>query len=335
MEIRLAESAGFCFGVERAVDITVKALEGAGECWSLGELIHNRDAVDKLRGMGLHIAPDVDSVPENARVVIRSHGISRAERDALKLKNCVILDATCPRVSRIHRIAERAAAAGRQVVIFGEPTHPEVQGINGWCEGAVVVRDTESFMRWAGDINLPDDAALSVVFQTTSNKKSSEQSINSLKKVYTNAEFFDTICEATSIRQEEAGSLAAECDAMIVVGGPHSANSIHLAEICRGRCNAVLFVQNADELDTDMLSGAKTVGVTAGASTPSWIIKEVVNKMNEPEILKEEIVEETVPAADEAAPAAEEAAPVAEEKRLLLQRKPLRRLRQLLQIREK
>ena len=148
MEIRLAESAGFCFGVERAVDITVKALEGAGECWSLGELIHNRDAVDKLRGMGLHIAPDVDSVPENARVVIRSHGISRAERDALKLKNCVILDATCPRVSRIHRIAERAAAAGRQVVIFGEPTHPEVQGICGWCrsENTTVIEDADALL---------------------------------------------------------------------------------------------------------------------------------------------------------------------------------------------
>ena len=310
MEVILAESAGFCFGVDRAVSMTTKALEENGSCWSLGELIHNRDVVGKLSDMGLFVAEGVSAVPEGAHVIIRSHGISRAEKEALAAKNCVILDATCPRVSRIHRIVERASKAGRQVVIFGEPSHPEVQGICGWCEGAAVVKDKDSFDLWALENSVSSDSELTVVFQTTSNKETSEQSINYLKKLYTNAEFFDTICDATSIRQAEARALSATCDAMVVVGGRHSANSVHLAEICREGCDKVFFVQNADELEPDKLSGARRVGITAGASTPSWIIKEVVNKMNEPEILKEEIVEEAAPVAEEAA--AVEEAPVAE-----------------------
>ena len=306
MSITLAKSAGFCFGVDRAVDITRKALAENGSCWSLGELIHNRDVVERLRADGLTVADDVDAVPPGARVIIRSHGISRSERTALERKGCVILDATCPRVSRIHRIVSRASAEGRQVVVFGEPTHPEVQGICGWCHNAVVVADLDGFLRWSETSHISPEALITVVFQTTSHKKSSEQTIKYLKKLYTNAEFFDTICDATSIRQAEARELSAACDAMVVVGGLHSANSVHLAEICRESCGRVLFVQNADELDREMLSGADRIGITAGASTPSWIIKEVVNKMNEPEILKEEIVEEAAPVAEEAAPVVEE-----------------------------
>ena len=317
MTVLLAKSAGFCFGVNRAVDMTEKALAGSGRCWSLGELIHNRDAVERLEDMGLRTAEDVEGVPAGEQVIIRSHGVSRAERDALLEKGCEILDATCPRVSRIHRIVEKASREGRQVVIFGEPEHPEVQGICGWCEGAAVVPDLAYFRAWVEKKHIPEYADLTVVFQTTSNKKTSEQTINSLKKLYTNAEFFDTICDATSIRQAEARQLATSCDGMIVVGGMHSANSIHLAEICREFCPKVAFVQNAAELDPAVFAGCGRVGITAGASTPSWIIKEVVNKMNEPEILKEEIVEEAAPVAEEtvaaeAAPAEETAAPAEE-----------------------
>ncbi|MGM9614503.1 MAG: bifunctional 4-hydroxy-3-methylbut-2-enyl diphosphate reductase/30S ribosomal protein S1 [Oscillospiraceae bacterium] len=301
MTVILAESAGFCVGVARAVDITEKALAESPDCWSLGELIHNRDVVERLNSRGLSVASCVEEVPDSSRVVIRSHGVPRSECDALLAKNCTILDATCPRVSRIHKIVQRADEEGRQVVIFGEPSHPEVQGICGWCHDPVVVPDCESFQQWAKENKLSADAPLTVVFQTTSNKKTSEQTFNSLKKVYTKAKFFDTICDATSIRQAEARTLSASCDAMVVVGGLHSANSIHLAEICREECDTVLFVQNAAELDPSMLSGKDRVGITAGASTPSWIIKEVVNKMNEPEILKEEIVEEAAPVAEEAA----------------------------------
>ncbi|MCD8116136.1 MAG: bifunctional 4-hydroxy-3-methylbut-2-enyl diphosphate reductase/30S ribosomal protein S1 [Oscillospiraceae bacterium] len=314
MELRLAKSAGFCFGVRRAVTMTEKAL-AAGPVWSLGELIHNGAEVSRLGQAGLQAARSAEEVPAGVPVVLRSHGVSRRERELLEEKGCRIIDATCPRVARIHQIVARASAQGRQVVIFGEPSHPEVQGITGWCQGAVVTPDLEAFRRWAEEVSLPQDAELTVVFQTTSNKENSEQNINSLKKVYTKARFFDTICEATSLRQNEARQLSGECSAMVVVGGLHSANSVHLAEICRQHCEAVLFVQNADELELNALSGFETVGITAGASTPSWIIKEVVSKMNESEIVKDEpvvgedvAVEETAPAVEEAP--AEEAAPV-------------------------
>ena len=329
MKVVLAESAGFCFGVERAVDMTEKALADGG-LYSLGELIHNRDAVERLEAMGLKTAACADDVPAGARVIIRSHGVARAELDALRARGCEIIDATCPRVSRIHKLAAKAAAEGRQLVIFGEPSHPEVQGICGWGRDAVVVRDLDGFRFWAAESRLAPGAPLTVVFQTTSHKATSEKNVNFLKKEYTNGKFFDTICDATSIRQAEAGRLAASCGAMVVVGGAHSANSLHLAEICRRVCANVQFVENADGLSLAGLSSADTVGVTAGASTPSWIIKEVVNKMNETDILRDETMEPApvvapveeaaaVPAAPveeapavEAPAAEEEAAPVAE-----------------------
>ena len=287
MKVLLAESAGFCFGVERAVRMTEETLAEQGSCWCLGELVHNRDVVERLHRRGLHVAESVADVPAGAPVVIRAHGIPREELEALKEKNCIVIDATCPKVSRIHKIVERAANEERIVVIFGEPHHPEVQGIQGWSREGVVLSDEKEFHVWAAENHISSDAPLTVVFQTTSNKNISEQTIKSLKKLCTNAKFFDTICDATSIRQKEARELSARCDAMVVVGGAHSANSIHLAEICRESCEKVLFVQNADELDMSSLIGSETVGITAGASTPSWIIKEVVNKMNEPEIMKE------------------------------------------------
>ncbi len=320
MKVRVAPSAGFCFGVDRAVSMTEDVLASEGSCWCLGELIHNRDVVERLAARGLRTAQTAEDVPAGESVIIRSHGVSKAERDALEAKGCRIVDATCPKVARIHKIVERAGQEGRQVVVFGEPDHPEVKGICGWCQGAAVVQSLEEFQLWAEKASISTDASLTVVFQTTSNRENSEQSINSLKKLYTNGKLFDTICNATSIRQNEARELAAACDAVVVVGGRHSANSIHLAEICRGGCERIQFVENADELDLNALSGCASVGVTAGASTPSWIIKEVVNKMNEPEIMKEEPVVEEAPAAEEpvveAAPVEEpaaESAPVAEE----------------------
>ena len=287
MNVFLVESAGFCFGVERAVCMTEETLGDKGNCWCLGELVHNRDVVERLSARGLHVADGVEAIPADVPVIIRAHGIPHREFSALEEKKCQIIDATCPKVSRIHKIVERAAREERIVVIFGEPHHPEVQGIQGWSRDGVVLQDEASFHAWAEKNNLAADAPLTVVFQTTSNKHISEQTIKSLKKLYTNAKFFDTICDATSIRQKEARELSARCDAMVVVGGAHSANSIHLAEICRESCGKVLFVQNADELEVSSLIGSETVGITAGASTPSWIIKEVVNKMNEPEIMKE------------------------------------------------
>ena len=308
MNLRVAESAGFCFGVSRAVEMAEKALVEGGECWSLGELIHNRDAVEKLARQGLCVADSVEQIPASARVIIRSHGVPRAVIEALKAKGCRIIDATCPKVMRIHRLAEKAADGGKTLLVFGEPSHPEVQGICGWCEGAVVVRDGEELQRWAEENDPERSAPVMAVFQTTSNKHKIEQCINKLKKEYTNTEIFDTICNATFIRQKEASELSAVSDAMVVVGGAHSANSLHLAEICAESCGTVLFVQNGSELDPGLLKGCRNIGVTAGASTPAWIIKEVVNKMTEDtEILvkEEEIAAE--PAAEEAVPVVEEA----------------------------
>ena len=320
MKVVVAENAGFCFGVARAVEMAEKAAAQGGECWCLGELTHNRDVVGRLEAMGLKTAQRPEDIPDGASVLIRAHGEAKAVRQALEAKGCTILDATCPRVAHIHKIVERAGKEGRQVVVFGEPAHPEVRGICGWCEGAVVVRNMEELLERSRQAEWAQNPSLTVVFQTTSNRKISEQSINSLKKLYTNAEIFDTICNATSIRQNEARKLAAASDAVVVVGGRHSANSLHLAQICAESCPAVLFVENADELDRAALRGCDTVAVTAGASTPSWIIKEVVNKMNEPEILKEETAAEETPVAEapvEEAPAAEtpavEEAPVVEE----------------------
>ena len=291
MKVIFAESAGFCFGVERAVRMTAEALAEQGSCWCLGELIHNRDVVEDLSSRGLKVAERVEDIPAGASVIVRSHGISRREYDALERKDCKIINATCPKVARIHKIVERAAAEERTVIIFGEPIHPEVQGIQGWSKNGVVVPDLAAFEQWTESAALARDARLTVVFQTTSNKNISEQTINYLKKQYTNAKFFDTICDATSIRQKEARELSAQCDAMIVVGGAHSANSIHLAEICREFCANVQFVQKASALERAALAGVRTVGITAGASTPSWIIKEVVNNMNEPEIQMENTAE--------------------------------------------
>jgi len=322
MKIILAKSAGFCFGVDRAVSLTEKALEDGKPCWSLGELIHNREAVGVLAQKGLRVADSVDDVPPCARVVVRSHGVSRSDLETLEKKNCEILDATCPKVARIHKIVAQASAEGRQIVIIGEPSHPEVQGICGWCQGAVVLPDGEALFDWAKRRPDMENAPITVVFQTTSNIRKIEQSINSFKYLYTNAKFFDTICNATIVRQKEAREIAEQCDAMVVVGGLHSANSVHLAEICAERGRKVLFVQNAGELKPGLLRGYNTVGVTAGASTPAWIIKEVVNKMNEEsEILEkkenpaEEPVAKEVSVAEEAPVAnvpVEEPAPVQE-----------------------
>ena len=290
-QIIVADSAGFCFGVNRAVGITEENL-GRGACYSLGDLIHNNDVVRRLAQQGLSVADTAEDVPTGARVVIRSHGVSRAEKQLLAAKGCEIIDATCPKVARIHKIAEQAEAEGSKLIVFGEPAHPEVQGICGWCSDSVVLRDADEFIAWKKENDIPDDAQLTVVFQTTSNTETSKQTINSLKKICTKAKFFDTICNATSIRQKQARELADRCDAMIVVGGVHSANSIHLAEICRQSCANVFFIQNAGELDITALRHFDIIGVTAGASTPSWIIKEVVNHMSENEIVTEAVEEQ-------------------------------------------
>ena len=280
MRVIVAKTAGFCYGVKRAVDIAERTA-AEGECWCLGELIHNRFETERLCGMGMRIASSPDEVPEGAAVIIRSHGVGDSVYRSLEAKKCRIVDATCPNVSRIHRLVREAQAAGRQSVVIGDHRHPEVQGICGSAENVLVFQDEEEVRSWTGSRILPEDTPLTVVFQTTEVRNNAKKCVEILKKVYTNTELFDTICEATFSRQKEAVELAAMCDAMLVVGDRSSANTRRLAEICRSICPKVIFAETASESDLSDLLGVRTLGVTAGASTPAWIIEEVCSKMTE------------------------------------------------------
>ena len=276
----IAKSAGFCFGVSRSVDMAEKLLE-EGNAWSLGQLIHNDDVVNVLaqKGLGLINAPD--ELPEGERVIIRSHGIAKSVYEALEKRNAVITDATCPKVKKIHEIVSKASENGRFVVIIGMRNHPEVEAVCGWCEDHKLCENAQELQDFLDNRTDLLDKPITMVIQTTQTRSNFTECSNLLKKRCTNVEIFDTICGATSMRQEEASKLSAECDAMVVIGGKHSANSVHLAEICRQFCDNVQFINKADEIDMDKLKAAKTVGITAGASAPAWIIKEVSNKMSE------------------------------------------------------
>ena len=276
----VAKSAGFCFGVSRSVDMAQKMLED-GKAYSLGQLIHNDDVVEYLSKRGLKVIDSPDMLPDGGRVLIRSHGVSKAIYDELHGKNAIITDATCPKVKRIHELVSEAQRDGRFVAIIGMHGHPEVEAVKGWCTDCVICENAEQLQQWcekSGDLL---DKPITMVVQTTQTRSNFTECANFLKKRCTNLQIFDTICGATSMRQEEAAKLAAECDAMVVIGGKHSANSVHLAAICSEHCPRVQFVANADELDMSAFSDVKTVGLTAGASTPAWIIKEVSNKMSE------------------------------------------------------
>ena len=310
--IHVAKSAGFCFGVSRSVELAEKLLKD-GPCKSLGPLIHNDDVVGKLAEMGLSVVESPEQVGPGDRVLIRSHGVSKAVEDALRAAGAEVNDATCPNVSRIHRIVSEASARGRQVLVIGTRDHPEVRAICGRCESPVVVADAEELEAWLNQNVENCTKELTVVVQTTQTEKNLRECEKLIKKWCTKAEIFDTICFATSIRQEEAVKLASECGAMVVIGGKDSANSLHLAELCAERCPNTQFIATASELDLGALSGVGDVGVTAGASAPSWIIKEVLDKMSDEILIQEN--PEAVPVEEtpvQAAAPVEEAAPAVE-----------------------
>ena len=314
----LAKSAGFCFGVSRSVKMAEELLE-SGPCKSLGPLIHNEDVVSDLARRGLEVVSAPSEVRPGDRVMIRSHGVSKAVEDALRDAGAVITDATCPNVSRIHRLVAEASANGRQVIVIGTAGHPEVQTICGRCKDPVVVGNAEELADWIEKNVDKRTEPIMVVVQTTQTEKNLHECEKLIKKWCTKAEIFDTICFATSIRQEEAVKLASACGAMVVIGGKNSANSLHLAELCAERCANTQFVENSVQLDTGVLRDVENIGMTAGASAPSWIIKEVLDKMSDEIMIQENpeaapVEEAPVQAveqpAEEAAPAVEaEAAP--------------------------
>ena len=281
MKLRLAKSAGFCYGVRRAVELAGEAAASGRPCVMLGSIIHNRDVVGSLARQGLTAVDRVEDVLSGYGVIIRSHGESRETYRRLEAQGADILDATCPNVKRIHHIVARAEEQGRQPVIIGAPDHPEVAAIAGWCSRPVVLSGVEDLEKWLEEQPERRDLPLTFVSQTTSTQKIWNDCVKKAKKECTNPEFFDTICGATSKRQEEAHQLAAQCDTMVVIGDGKSSNTKHLAEICREVCSDVQLIERASDLDLSRLAQAEVVGITAGASTPAWIIKEVCDKMSD------------------------------------------------------
>jgi len=279
--LRLARTAGFCYGVRRAVELAERTAGEGRPCWMLGPVIHNRDEVERLEALGLRTAHSPEEIPDGARALIRSHGESRAVLEGLKARGVELLDATCPKVKRIHELVCQAEEQGRRPVIIGTHGHPEVEAIAGWCRAPVVLSGPEELKKWLEEDDKNGKIPLTLVSQTTSTQKIWEDCVKKAKKECTNADFFDTICGATSKRQDEAVRLARECGAMVVVGGRHSSNTKRLAQLCGQSCPRVLLIERAADLDLSDLKQADAVGITAGASTPAWIIKEVMDKMSE------------------------------------------------------
>jgi len=286
MKLKLARSAGFCYGVRRAVEMAEQAAGQGGNCCMLGHIIHNEDVICHLAEKGIALAETLDEIPPGSRVIIRSHGESRAQLEALESRGMEIVDATCPNVSHIHRIVEEAEREGRQVLIVGEREHPEVSSIAGWCRNPWIVEDGEQLFQWLHSAPNRCDQPLCMVSQTTLIRRIWDSCVKIAKKECTNVKTFDTICNATCKRQSEAQELAACCDAMVVIGGRKSANTGRLAELCSALCSTVLWVRNSGELDMSLLAGKAEVGITAGASTPGWIIKEVYDKMSEENVME-------------------------------------------------
>lgn len=281
MRMILAKSAGFCYGVKRAVELAEQAAAQGEPCVMLGYIIHNSDVVRRLAEQGVYVVERPEEVPQGSGVIIRSHGESRETYRRLEERGARILDATCPNVTRIHQIVARAEEQGRQPVIIGTPDHPEVTAIAGWCRHPVVLSGEEDLEHWLSQDPQRREKPLTFVSQTTSTRKIWDGCVKKAKKECTNPEFFDTICGATSKRQEEAHQLAAQCDKMVVIGDGKSSNTKRLAEICRESCPDVQLIERAPDLDLSRLAQAEVVGITAGASTPAWIIKEVCDKMSE------------------------------------------------------
>ena len=298
MQIILAKTAGFCFGVNRAVKLTYELLEQGRPVATLGPLIHNPQVVEDLESKGAITCDSVDDVPDGCEVVIRSHGVGQSVYDKISTRCLAYHDATCPFVTKIHKIAARAGAEGAMLLVAGDAKHPEVQGIVGHTTGKVeVFANLEELEKLLPE--LTQQKSIFAVAQTTFNVQSWETCKEFLKNQCTNAKIFDTICNATWARQQEAEDLSQKCDHMVVIGGHHSSNTQKLLQVAARHTKAIN-VETADELDKDWLNGARIVGVTAGASTPSSIIEEVLNSMSEE--IRDDMSFEEMLAASEAKP---------------------------------
>ena len=284
MKVKVAETAGFCFGVKRAVNKVYELIDTEQKpIFTLGPIIHNEEVVSDLEAKGVHVITEesLDAPDENLQngiVVIRSHGVGKPIYDKLKEKDISYVDVTCPFVLKIHRIVEKESIAGKHVIIIGDKDHPEVQGICGWCQGPyTVIKNQEE-----ADAFVPSKGKkISIVSQTTFNYNKFKDLVEILcKKRYDNnvlniLNILNTICNATEERQREAKNIAGEVDTMLVVGGRHSSNTQKLFEICKKECGNTYYIQTPVDLDSEMFQCSSYVGITAGASTPKKIIEEV------------------------------------------------------------
>lgn len=279
--ITLAKSAGFCFGVDRAVKLVYKELDKGGKVCTLGPIIHNQNVVDDLEKKGVRIIEKIDELEPDERVVIRSHGVGKSIYDEIAEKGNQCIDATCPFVSKIHKIVREKSEQGYEIMIAGDLFHPEVEGIVGHCiKKPVVFSDEQELKKFF--LKNPDflKKKVAIVAQTTYNIIRWRLCLDMLPKDNPDIEIFETICNATAARQSNAIELAKKSDVMIVIGGMHSSNTVKLYNVCSQYCPSY-HIEDSGGLDGINLSNAKNIGITAGASTPAYIIKEVQSHMSE------------------------------------------------------
>ena len=278
MEVRLAKTAGFCFGVKRAVDTVygqVELREGE-KIYKYGPIIHNDEVVKDMKRRGVEVIHSEEELKNltSGIVIIRSHGVPKRIHTILEKNGITCVDATCPFVKKIHRIVEKESKAGKHIVIIGDAKHPEVEGIRGWAESGVTIIKTEEE---ANEFLPPCGTEVCIVSQTTFNYNKFKYLVEIISKKVYNVSVLNTICNATKERQVEAEAIAKEVDAMIVIGDKHSSNTQKLFEICDRACSNTYYIQTLEDLNVNQLKSVQTVGITAGASTPKNIIEEVQN----------------------------------------------------------
>lgn len=280
MKITVAKSAGFCFGVNRAVQMVYELIHAGEKVYTLGPIIHNPQMVAELEQKGVQIVNSPAEVPQGGTLVIRSHGVPKATLDQICALRLNYADATCPFVAKIHNIVSNAANNNQVVFIAGNTVHPEVEGIRGHCGECFVFKNAEELTEIVSNFPELHNKPVCVVSQTTFSVDEWENCLKIIKRVYTNASIFDTICNATAQRQREAIELSKQSDIMVIIGGKQSSNTAKLRDVCEKNCKTYL-VETADELPLAVLKKANKLGITAGASTPASIIKEVLDTMSE------------------------------------------------------
>ncbi len=273
MDVKIAKNAGFCFGVKRAMNMAWNELEERENgIYALGPLIHNKQAVSKYEEKGLMTVDDLSNIPSNESVIIRSHGVGEEVYTKSKERDITVIDTTCPFVRKIHNIAKDFNEKGYKIIVIGDKKHPEVIGINGWCNNEAIIIKTLDEIE---TMNFDSNKKYCVVFQTTINLDLYDSVVDKLSEKINDVVFKNTICSATKERQQSARELAREVDCMVVIGGKHSSNTQKLVNICSDIV-PTFSIETKEELNKDDFSKYKVVGVTAGASTPEWIITEVI-----------------------------------------------------------